>query len=608
MVPSWREAVQFGLLERDLPRKHSFYLAPILLNLPMFFTLMGFASLSLYVSQQIDKGESVSDIHYVDVGTRSGLIAPTVMGKETEKPFILESTGGGIAIFDYNNNGWLDIFQVNGWRREGFDEGEEPSNRLYRNNKDGTFTDVTRESGLWRTGWGQGVCVGDIDNDGWPDLFVTYYGRNVLYRNQGDGRFRDVTDESGLLQRQERWNTGCAFVDYDGDGFLDLFVANYVAYEDALRELPDADDVCKWKGMRVFCGPRGLRGSTSFLYRNLGNGRFVDVSESTGISMAPPSYSFTPLTADFDNDGWPDIYVANDTAQNFLFHNQGDGTFREIGLESFTGYNFAGVLQAGMGVATADYNGDGWLDIVKTNFSSDVPTLYRNLGHNLFADDVLGSGLEKNVHFLGWGVGFPDVDNDGWPDIFIVNGHVYPNIEQVELGGGYKQRKLLYRNLGNGRFEDISFGAGPGIQNATHARGLAIGDVFNQGKVDFVINNLHGPPSLLHNVKPSSGNWILVALEGTKTNPLGIGSRVRVFAEGRSQFNEVRSGGSFCSQDDLRLRFGLGSVKKVDRLEVHWLGGDLESLSNLPANHLVIVRQGEGVIKQIPFPATVIGF
>ena len=540
--------------------------------------------------------------HYVDVADKAGLTAKTIIGEENVKRFILESTGGGVAVFDYDNDNWPDIFFTNGSRVGGFPPGQEPTNHLYRNRADGTFLDVTRKAGMLRSGWAQGVCAGDYNRDGFLDLFVTYYGDNVLYRNNGDGTFANATEEARLAGNEKRWGTGCTFVDYDRDGDLDLFVTNYVDYRDGLRDLPDADAICRWKGMRVFCGPRGLRGSPCLLYRNQGNGTFVDVSEPSGVARPSPGYSFTAIAADFDNDGWPDIYVANDAAPNLFFRNQRDGTFAEIGLPSFTAFNEAGLLQAGMGVDVADYDGDGLLDIVKTNFSDDIPSLYRNLGDNTFSDDSLGSGLHRDPHYVGWGVVFVDVDADTRPDILIGNGHVYPGVEKVEYSATYKENMLLYRNLGNGRFEDVSGISGPAIALPRAARGLAMGDLFNRGQLDFVVNNMWDTPALLENSVPSRNRWLQVKLVGVETNPHGIGSRVRVLAGGRSQFNEVRSGSSFCSQSDLRLYFGLGSATRIERLEVNWLGGKTHSFSDLPTNHLMVIKQGAGIIEQVRLP------
>jgi hypothetical protein len=500
--------------------------------------------------------------NYVDVAATAGLTGKTVIGEENVKKYILESTGGGVAIIDYNNDGWPDIFVTNGSRVAGAASREEQSNHFYRNNADGTFTDVTDEAGLRRSGWAQGVCAGDYDGDGFVDMFVTYYGKNVLYHNDGKGHYQDATRNSGLDEKLNHYGTGCTFVDYDRDGKLDVFATNYVAYKDGLRELPNADVTCRWKGMRVFCGPIGLGKSKNTLFRNLGKGRFVDVSDTTGISRAAAGYSFTPITADFDNDGWPDIYVANDATPSLLFHNRGDGTFEEVGAESATAFSDAGLEQAGMGADVADYDGDGLPDIVKTNFSDDIPSLYRSLGRMAFTDEALGSGLHANPHFLGWGVLFTDVDLDGKPDILIANGHVYPGIERVEHGATYKERKLLYRNMGGGHFRDVSLQGGPGIATPHSSRGLASADLFNRGRIDFVVNNMWEAPSLLTNTIASTNHWIEVRLIGTQTNTNGIGSKVTLETDQGTQSNEVRSGSSFCSQSDFRLFFGVGRATR----------------------------------------------
>jgi hypothetical protein len=548
-------------------------------------------------------GEEAPPIaNFVDIGQKAGLTAKTIIGEENVKRYILESTGGGIAVVDYDGDGWPDIFVTNGWRVGGFPPGETPTNHLYRNNRNGTFTDVTVEVGLARSGWAQGVCAGDYDGDGYTDLYVTYYGRNMLYRNDGRGHFRDVTKEAGLEQTEDRYGTGCTFVDYDRDGKLDLFVTNYVAWADGLRELPSADQTCRWKGLRVFCGPIGLRSSRSYLFRNLGSGKFADVSEASGIARVPPGNGFTVIAADFDNDGWPDLYVANDATPSRMLHNRGNGTFEEIGAASATAYSDTGLEQAGMGVDVADYDGDGLFDLVKTNFSDDIPSLYHAFGKMAFNDEALGSGLQANPHYLGWGVLFTDVDLDGRPDILIANGHVYPGIEKVEHGATYKERKLLYRNLSKGRFQDVSMQSGEAVAAPHSSRGMAAGDLFNRGRLDFVVNNMWEAPSILTNTLASPNHWIEVRLIGVDTNTSAIGSRVAVQTAQGTQFNEVRSGGSFCSQSDFRLYFGLGSAARVERLRVSWLGGKTEEFAEIAADRLLVVRQGRGIVEQRSLP------
>lgn len=538
---------------------------------------------------------------FVDIAGRAGLTAKTIIGGEKTKDFLLESTGGGVALFDYDNDSWLDIFLVNGWRLEGFRAGEELTNHLYRSNRDGTFTDVTEKAGLVRHGWGQGVCVGDYNNDGNLDLFVTYYGQNVLYHNNGDGTFTDVTRQTGLMSSQDRWNTGAAFLDYDRDGHLDLFVANYVAYEDAKRYSHGRGQNCNWKGIPVLCGPRGLRGTQNILYRNNGNGTFTDVSARAGITKAAPRYGFTPLVLDYDNDGWPDIYVANDSTASLLFHNNRDGTFTEVGVMAGVAYNEDGREQAGMGVSAADYDGDGWLDIVKTNFADDTSTLYHNQGDGTFNDMTFPAGLGVNTQYLGWGTAFFDFDNDGWPDIFIADGHIYPEVDTAPLDSTYEERKILYLNKRNGRFDDVSFRAGPGILLKKSARGAAFGDLFNTGQLDIVINNMNDAPTLLHNVAPTPNHSLLVQLLGTQSNRSAIGARVAVQVNGRRMIDEVRSGGSFCSQSDLRLHFGLGANQQAQLVEVQWPSGRKETVKRVPGDQWVIIKEGAGLVRAQKF-------
>ena len=396
-------------------------------------------------------------VTFVDVGRASGLNAKTIYGGEHKNKYLLETTGCGIAFYDYDNDGWLDIFVVNGTRLEGFPSGQEPVSHLFKNNRDGTFTDVTLKAGVAHSGWGQGVCVGDYDNDGNDDLFVTYFGKNVLYHNNGDGTFTDVSEKAGVAGNARRWNTGCAFVDYDRDGRVDLFVANYIDMDLKTAPVPESGP-CLYKGVMVACGPPGMDGGKNILYHNNGDGTFTDVSEGAGIFSANGTYGLGVLTADFDNDGWPDIYVANDSTASALYQNKKNGKFVDIALEAGCALSPDGKPQAGMGISTADYDLDGNLDLVKTNFAGDTPSLYHNLGDATFEDTTFTAGLGAHTQFLGWGCGFFDFDNDGWPDILICNGHVYPEVEQLKTEAAYAQRKLLYRNLRNGRFEDVSLG------------------------------------------------------------------------------------------------------------------------------------------------------
>ena len=534
-------------------------------------------------------------VRFVDVASSAGLNAPNTYGGVTKKKYILEKAGGGAAFFDYDNDGYLDIFLVNGSRLEGFDSKEAPSNYLFHNNHDGTFTDVTEKAGLKHSGWGQGVCVGDYDNDGFEDLFVTYYGHNVLYHNRGDGTFEDVTRKAGLDSKETRWGTSCAFLDYNKDGWLDLFVANYLDFDLQTAPLPGSSNyTCNWKGMPVYCGPRGLKGGQNILYRNNGDGTFTDVSAAAGIvKKGEEHFGLGVGISDFDNDGWPDIFVSCDSTPNILFHNNGNGTFTDIALLAGVAYNGEGNEQAGMGVGIGDYDRDGFFDIIKTNFSDDTPTLYHNEGDGSFTDRTIQARLGFHTHFLGWAPGFIDYDNDGWPDIFMANGHVYPEIGAHSTDTTFRECKLLYRNQGNGTFEDVSTQTGPGLLIEKSSRGAAFGDYDNDGNVDILVNNMNDLPSLLHNEGGNQNHWLSVKTIGTRSNRDGIGARITIFYGHQHQTDEVRSGGSWASQNDLRVHFGLGSADKVDRLEIRWPSGLTENLYNVTANQFLVVREGE---------------
>ena len=537
---------------------------------------------------------------YVDVGKEAGLLAKTVLVGDENKDFLLSTTGGGIALFDYDNDGWLDIFVVNGWGLKAFPKGEEPTNHLYRNNRNGTFTDVTEKAGLVRHGWGQGVCVGDYDNDGHLDLFVTYFGANVLYHNNGDGTFTDVTREAGLLQNEPRWNTGAAFVDYNRDGHLDLFVCNYVDHQYGLL-LFDSNPALMGQQSPVLYGVAGLKGTKSFLYRNNGNGTFRDVSEEAGLHKAEPTFGFTPCVGDYDNDGWPDIYVADDSTPSLLFMNNRDGTFREVGMLAGVAYDANGRTQGGMGADSVDYDGDGLPDIVKTNFSEEMPSLYHNMGKGLFEDVTVPSGLGRETTSVKWGTGLIDFDDNGFPDLMIVGGSIYPPGTGLHhLLPKTESKLILMRNLDGSRFVDISQEAGPAFAESRCGRGAVFGDIFNSGRIDVVVNNLNDYPSLLRNQRPPAASWLLVKLIGTTTNRAAIGSRVSVNANQRRQVQEVRSGGSFCSQNDLRLHFGLGTAKDA-RVQVRWLGGAEETFEQVTANRLIVIQQGKGILSQDSF-------
>jgi enediyne biosynthesis protein E4 len=551
-------------------------------------------------------------IGFLNVARESGLNAKTIFGGEHKNKYLLETTGCGVAFYDYDNDGWLDIFLVNGTRLEGFPAGSEPTSHLFRNNRDGTFTDVTLKAGVAHSGWGQGCCVGDYDNDGWDDLFITYFGKNVLYHNNGDGTFTDVSQKAGVTGNGKRWNTGCAFVDYDRDGKLDLFVANYIDMDLATAPVPESGP-CLYKSVMVACGPPGLQGGKNILYHNNGDGTFSDVSEAAGILGASGTYGLGVLTADFDNDGWPDIYVADDSTASALYQNKKNGKFQDIAIEAGCALSPDGKPQAGMGVSAADYDMDGNLDIVKTNFAGDTPSLYHNQAGANFEDTTFTAGLGAHTQFLGWGCGFFDMDNDGWPDILICNGHVYPEVEQLKTEAGYAQRKLLYQNLRNGHFADVSFQAGPGISEPSPSRGAAFGDFDNDGDIDIVVNTVNDYPQLLRCDSKLANNWIKVRTLGTKSNRSGIGARLTCITQvpGESkphrQIDEVRSGGGYFSQNDLRVHFGLGKAEKVDLLEIRWPSGQVDTLKDLKANQVIFVKEGAGIERTMQFPRSAKG-
>jgi len=535
---------------------------------------------------------------YVDVADRAGLTARTVLQGDPSNDFLLATTGGGVALIDYDNDGWLDIFLLNCWGLHGFPEGQGPTNHLYHNNRDGTFADTTRKAGLISHGWSQGVCVGDYDNDGFPDLFVTQYGHNLLYHNNHGGTFTDVTREAGLHATPPAWNSGAAFLDYDRDGHLDLFVSHYVDYRYGLT-LYGSNPNLEGTQSPVLYGVAGLKGTFNTLYHNNGDGTFTDVSAKSGILKTHPTYGFTPLVADFDNDGWPDIYVADDSTPSLLYQNNHDGTFSEIGLLAGVAYNSNGHTQAGMGVDAGDYDCDGRFDILKTNFSDEPPALFHNDGQGFFTDVTVQAGLAGAVRNVKWGAAFFDFDNDGNQDIVIVTGPIYPpGVNSHHPMAPESVKNLLFRNLRNGRFEDISAQSGPAFSESRCGRGLAVGDLFHTGQLDLVVNNINDRPSLLRNQKPSSNSWLLVRLIGAKTNKSAIGSRVIVSTEKQRAMQEVRSGGSFCSQNDLRLHFGLGPNVRSARVEVRWLGGTTQVLEQVPTNRLVTIEEGKGIVAQ----------
>lgn len=534
------------------------------------------------------------DACFVDVAKQAGLSTPLIYGPPDHRTYIIETVGCGCAFVDFDNDGWLDIFLLNGTRFEGAPEGT--SNRLFKNNRDGTFSDVTEKAGLVRTGWSSAVAVGDFNNDGFEDLFVTYWGQNALYRNNGDGTFTDITEKAGLLHAGKKWGSGCTFVDYDRNGNLDLLVANYLELNLEHIPKPGESSFCNWKGIPVNCGPRGLPPGGVTLYHNNGDGTFSDVSEKSGVAKAKGAYCMTTVAADFDNDGWPDLYIACDSTPSFLLKNNHDGTFTDVGLESGVALNEDGMEQAGMGLGIGDFGLTGSLGILKTHFADDTAVLYRNDGKGGFEDVTNSSGLGVETRFISWGAGMFDLDNDGYPDLFWVTGSVYPEVEKVLPNYPFKSQRIVFRNLRNGKFEELLDQAGAGIAEKHASRGCAFGDFDNDGDIDVLIMNLNEPPSLLRNDLKGDSHWIKVKLVGTKSNRSAIGARVTVRYGSKVQAQEVLSQASFYSVNDFRLHFGLGTVKQVD-VTVRWPNGTLERLTNVQADRLITVREGAGIVK-----------
>ena len=533
-----------------------------------------------------------------DVAKQAGLTHPIVYGGVDRKSYIIEVVGCGVAFIDYDNDGWTDLFVLSGTRLEEAPDGV--TNRLYKNNRDGTFTDVTAKAGLVRNGWASAVTVGDYDNDGFDDLFITYYGHNVLYHNNGDGTFSDTTVKAGLNQEAVRYSSGCSWVDYDRDGRLDLFVANYL--NTTLEKLPkpgqNAD--CTWKGVPVNCGPRGLPTGSVQLFHNNGDGTFTEVSKQSGVAAAGGSYPMTVVAADYDNDGWPDIYVACDSTPSWLFRNQHDGTFREEGLERGVALSEDGIEQAGMGIGLGDFDLDGNLDIFKTNFADDTNVLYRNDGKGYFDDFTIRAGIAVETRYVGWGTGIVDLDNDGFPDVFVTTGSVYPEVEKKLPSYPFHTPRLVFRNLGDGRFEELIEEAGSGVSDAHCSRGCAFGDFDNDGDMDILVMNMNEPPSLLRNDVSGGGHWLKVFLIGVQTNRSAIGARVTTRYGNRRQAQEVTAQSSFYSANDRRLHFGLGSETSAE-LTIRWTNGKTETIPNVAADQLVVIKEGAGIIRQDRF-------
>jgi hypothetical protein len=534
---------------------------------------------------------------FVDVAAKAGITVRNVNGGAENKRYIVEATGSGVAIIDYDNDGWPDIYLVNGTELNV--DGKRPADatatgHLFHNNHDGTFTDVTAKAGLVSHGWGQGACVGDYDNDGFADLYVTDYGKNRLFHNQGNGTFREVAEQAGVAGTGKEWGTGCAFIDYDRDGKLDIMVADYVHFDLATTPAPGSEAGCMWKGTPVMCGPRGLPSAPNILFHNEGGGKFKDVSEASGIQKTAGHYCFSVTALDYNEDGWPDMYVACDSTPSILYRNNRDGTFTDVGADTGAAFNEDGREQAGMGSTAADYDGDGHLDIFKTNFSDDTSTLYHANGDGTFTDVTVIAGLGINLEALGWGAMFADVDNDGYPDLLVVNGHVYPEVDAAKLGTTFKEPRFLYWNQGNGKFKDISKASGPGLTEPLSGRGLAIADLWNDGRMEAVVNNLSDRPMLLVNEARNANHWVGLKLTGTKSNRSAIGARVVVHGSKRNWVDEVRSGSSYNSSNDLRLHFGLGAETKVSSIEVRWPNGAKEEFQLSGVDRFVEIVEGKG--------------
>ena len=536
--------------------------------------------------------------HFVNVAKDAGLHDPVIYGGTSHVDYVLEAMGCGAAFLDYDNDGWLDIVLLTGSRFSGAPDGA--TIRLYRNNRDGTFSDVTAKSGLGRTVWAAGITVGDYDNDGFDDLFITCWGQNLLFHNNGDGTFRDVTEKAGLAHPGTRYGTGCTWIDYDRDGKLDLFVSHYASFDPAKIPPRGKDPGCSYIGVPVFCGPAGLPQEPCRLYHNNGDGTFSDVSAKAGISTVKPGYALTAVAADFDGDGWQDLYVACDTSPSLFFRNNHDGTFREEGLDRGVSLSEDGKEQAGMGVGVGDFDGSGALSIFKTHFRADTHVLYRNNGKGYFRDVTLRAGLGVETRYVGWGAGIVDLDNDGMPDLFLASGMVYPEPAEKLSEVPYKTPCVLFRNLGGGRFEELLDEAGPAINEIHSSRGVAFGDFDNDGDMDILIVNRNEPPSLLRNDLGGDNHWIKVLLTGTASNRSAIGAQVIATYGDRKQAQAVLAQASYLSANDRRLHFGLGSATTAT-LEIRWPSGGSEKLENVPADRLVVIKEGAGIVRTVSF-------
>jgi len=540
----------------------------------------------------IAKAESpaVQDPVFSDQTAAAGITYRNVFGGP-EKHFILESHGSGAAFYDHDGDGDLDLYIANGATFDTYRDRTGPGNELYRNQGDGTFAEITRQADVGDAGWAGGVAVGDIDNDGDPDLYISNYGANILYRNSRGDPYADITAPAGVAG--DAYSAGAAFFDYDNDGDLDLYLANYIDFD--IDFIPTGADAGIWRGLEVMYGPRGLVGAADALYRNDGDSRFADLTQEAGVSDHYKRYGFTPLFSDFDLDGDSDLFVANDAGPNLYYRNQGDGTFREEAVEAVLAFSESGDAQACMGAASADYDNDGDFDLYVTNFALDYNTLYQNDGEGIFKDATAQAGLiYPTWSFVGWGTGFADFDNDSYQDLFIANGHVYPQVEELERGASYGQKNQLLLNQGNGRFKEID--AGPGLVVEKSSRGSAFADFDNDGDLDIAIHNLDSTPSLLRNDTQNNNHWLIVHIEGTESNRDGIGALIRIETATGIQVREIRAGSSFLAQDDIRAHFGLGQHQMVNRLEVHWPSGQIDTTDNLQADRIITIREGRGLM------------
>ena len=537
-------------------------------------------------------GTPANDVHFVDITDQAGIKFKHV--SSPEKKYVVESMSGGVALFDYDHDGYLDIYLVNSLTVDMVKSKQKTRSALYHNNGDGTFTDITDKAGVGDIGWGMGVAIGDYNNDGWDDIYVTCLGPNHLLRNNGNGTFTDVTQKAGV--GDPRWSTGAAFVDYDNDGKLDLFVSNYVDFD--VNNLPEFGKgrTCQFKGIPVQCGPRGLKGAGDTLYHNNGDGTFTDVSKKAGVADLDGYYGLGVIASDFDDDGLVDIFVANDSTPNFLYHNNGDGSFKEIGFPAGVAVNENGSEQGSMGVTLGDYDHDGRLDLFITNFDDDYNTLYHNDGKGSFTDVSYAAKVAAvSLPYVGWGTWFFDYDNDGWPDLLVINGHVYPQLPT------YRQRNFVHHNNHDGTFTEVGEQLGAPFLEKRTGRGAAFGDIDNDGDVDVVINNLDGPPQLLRNDGGNANNSILIKTIGVKSNRDGSGARVKIVSGDLTQIGEVCSGGSYLSQSDLRIHFGLERRTKIDLIEVHWPSGVVDKVRNVGANKILTIKEGQGLVEQKDF-------